>query len=82
VLCGRLAALGAEVRAVDPHLADGQFPSAIARAELSAEELRAADVVVVVTDHDAFDWDLVVGHARRIFDTRHRLARRPNVEHL
>ena len=82
VLCDRLAALGAEVRAVDPHLADGQFPSAIARAELSAEELRAADVVVVVTDHDAFDWDLVVGHARRIFDTRHRLARRPNVEHL
>jgi UDP-N-acetyl-D-glucosamine dehydrogenase len=82
VLCDRLVALGAEVRAVDPHLADGQFPSAIARAELSAEELRAADVVVVATDHDAFDWDLVVGQARRIFDTRHRVARRPNVEYL
>jgi hypothetical protein len=39
-------------------------------------------VVIVVTDHDAFDWDLVIGHARRIFDTRHRLARHPNVEYL
>jgi UDP-N-acetyl-D-mannosaminuronate dehydrogenase len=61
---------------------DGQFPPAIARGELSAEELQAADVVIVVTDHDAFDWDLVIGHARRIFDTRHRLARHPNVEYL
>ncbi len=62
-LCDRLTALGAEVRAVDPHLADGQFPSAIVRAELSAEELQAADVVVIATDHDAFEWDAVVGQA-------------------
>jgi UDP-N-acetyl-D-mannosaminuronate dehydrogenase len=82
VLCERLAVLGAEVRAVDPYLADRHFPSAVARGELSAEELQAADVVIVVTDHDAFDWDLVVGQARRIFDTRHRLPRHPNVEYL
>ena len=82
VLCDRLAALGAEVRAVEPHLAESQFPSGVARAELSTEELQAADVVIVATDHDAFDWDLVVAQSRRVFDTRHRLARRPNVEHL
>ena len=39
-------------------------------------------MVIVATDHDAFDWDLVVRQARRIFDTRHRLDRHPNVEHL
>jgi len=82
VLCNHLAALGAEVRAVDPHLTDGQFPSGVARAELSAEELQAADVVVIATDHDAFDWDAVAAQAKRIFDTRHRLPRAPNVEHL
>ena len=27
--------------------------------DLTAEELRAADAVVLVTDHDAFDYDLV-----------------------
>jgi len=82
VLCDRLTALGAEVRAVDPHLADGQFPPAVTRAELSEEELQAADVVVVATDHDAFDWDAVLAQARRIFDTRHRLPSSPNVEYL
>jgi UDP-N-acetyl-D-glucosamine dehydrogenase len=82
VLCDRLTALGAEVRAVDPHLADGQFPPTVVRAELSIEELGAADVVVVVTDHDTFDWDAVLEHAPRIFDARHRLPPSPNVEHI
>jgi UDP-N-acetyl-D-glucosamine dehydrogenase len=82
VLCDRLVALGAEVRAVDPHVAYVQLPPAVARAELSVEELQAADIVVVVTDHDAFGWDIVLEQARRIFDTRHRLPRAPNVEYL
>jgi UDP-N-acetyl-D-glucosamine dehydrogenase len=42
--------------------------------ELTAAELSAADAVVVLTDHDAFDWDLVHEHSRFIFDTRHRLT--------
>ena len=41
--------------------------------EVTTEELSAADLVVVLTDHDAFDWDLVVKNSRHIFDTRNRL---------
>jgi UDP-N-acetyl-D-glucosamine dehydrogenase len=29
--------------------------------------------VVLVTDHDAFDYDLVEAHARYVLDTRNRL---------
>ena len=28
--------------------------------------------MVLVTDHDAFDYDLVARHARYVFDTRNR----------
>ena len=41
--------------------------------ELTADELAAADAVVMVTDHDAFDYDLVRTHARYVLDTRNRL---------
>jgi UDP-N-acetyl-D-mannosaminuronic acid dehydrogenase/UDP-N-acetyl-D-glucosamine dehydrogenase len=82
VLCERLAALGAEVRACDPHLTVGQFPPTAARVELSSGELAAADLVVVATDHDCFDWDAVLTQGRQVLDTRHRLPPSPNVQYL
>lgn len=82
LLSDRLVALGADVRAIDPHLSDAQFPSTVIRAEFSAKEIGEADVVVVVTEHDAFDWEMVLRSARRIFDTRHRLPSGTNVEYL
>jgi hypothetical protein len=45
--------------------------------DLSAEERFS----VVVTDHDAFDHELIKGHAPYGFDTRNRL-RGPNIEQL
>jgi UDP-N-acetyl-D-glucosamine dehydrogenase len=72
VIAERLAALGAEVRVADPHVAhdtDGPF----VLVELSAEEVASADGVVLVTDHAAFDYELVTDHARYILDTRGRL---------
>ncbi len=66
-----LVALGADLRVADPHL-DGQALS-FPLVEVTAEELAAADAVVLVTDHDAFDYDLVERHARYILDTRNRL---------
>jgi len=48
---------------------------------LSAEEPAGADVVVVVTDHDAFDYELIESHACYVFDTRARL-RGPTIERL
>ena len=76
----RLAALGAAVRVADPHLTgepDGNFTLV----DLDADEIAAADALVVVTDHDAFDYDLVTRHARFVLDTRGRLQG-PNVERL
>jgi nucleotide sugar dehydrogenase len=82
VLCKLLDGLGADVRAVDPFLDDMDFPACVTRAELSTEELEAADLVVIVTDHDAFDWDLVSRSPSRLLDTRHRLEPAKNVEYL
>jgi UDP-N-acetyl-D-glucosamine dehydrogenase len=44
-----------------------------ARVPLSAELLEGCDAVVLVTDHDDVDYDLVTRHAAYIFDTRNRL---------
>jgi UDP-N-acetyl-D-mannosaminuronic acid dehydrogenase/UDP-N-acetyl-D-glucosamine dehydrogenase len=82
VLCALLDAFRADVRAVDPFLDDSDFPACVTRVDLSAEELERADLVVIVTDHDDLDWDMVARRSNRVFDTRHRLKPAPNVEYL
>jgi UDP-N-acetyl-D-glucosamine dehydrogenase len=47
----------------------------------TAEEVAAADVVLLLTDHDDFDYDAIVTNAQYVLDTRHR-AQGQNVEHL
>jgi UDP-N-acetyl-D-glucosamine dehydrogenase len=74
-----LAALGGEIRVADPHL--GEDATSFALVDVTREELEAADVVVLVTDHDAFDYELIRVHARYVFDSRNRLDG-PNVERL
>lgn len=37
---------------------------------------------MVTTDHDEFDWELVVGSARRVLDTRHRVPKCDHVDYL
>ena len=49
--------------------------------ELTADELRRADAVVLLVDHDAFDLELVAAEATYVLDTRRCLAG-PAVEHL
>lgn len=80
-LIRELLAMGAEVRAHDPHVADYELDDQITRVDLTAEELEAADVVVLVTDHQDFDLDLVAERADYIFDTRNVLVG-DNVETL
>jgi UDP-N-acetyl-D-glucosamine dehydrogenase len=48
---------------------------------LTVDEVQHADAVVVVTDHDAFDYDMVREHARYVLDTRNRISG-PQVEML
>jgi len=77
----RLLGFGAEVAAVDPYVESDRVPSGVRRATCDPAELAAADAVVLLTDHDAFDYELVSSAARYVLDTRHRCAG-PRVEHL
>jgi UDP-N-acetyl-D-glucosamine dehydrogenase len=79
IIAQSLAALGGSVRVADPHLAPDSVPYPVV--DLSAEEIDAADGVVIITDHDAFDYDLLRLHASYVLDTRNRLDG-PNVERL
>jgi UDP-N-acetyl-D-glucosamine dehydrogenase len=75
-----LVELGAEVRAADPHVVEDHTPAGVTRVELTAGEVAAADAVVLLTDHDAFDFAVLAG--ARVMDTRHVLAAAPGIEHL
>ncbi|AEB45816.1 MULTISPECIES: nucleotide sugar dehydrogenase [Micromonospora] len=77
----RLREFGAEVRAVEPYAAANHLPDGVLTVDLSEREIREADCVVVITDHDVFDYALVERHARYVFDARNRCAG-PNVERL
>jgi UDP-N-acetyl-D-glucosamine dehydrogenase len=77
----RLAALGADVRAADPHVRDVTIDAAVTRVEATPEEAAAADAVVLVTDHDRFDLDAIVAAAPYVLDTCNRVAG-PHVERL
>ena len=73
VVAEQLMALGAEVRAADPHVVEDLGLDGVKRVEATAEEISCADLVVLLTDHDEFDLDAVRRDARLIFDTRHRV---------
>jgi UDP-N-acetyl-D-glucosamine dehydrogenase len=80
----RLLRLGAEVRYVDSHVREADVKAKeprLVRAALAPTELAAADVVVVMADHDDVDYELVSSAASYVFDTRHR-CHGPAVEHL
>ncbi|MCU1499563.1 MAG: nucleotide sugar dehydrogenase [Acidimicrobiales bacterium] len=73
----------ADVVVCDPHV-DPRRSHATHGAtwvELTAEELRRADAVIVLVDHDAFDLQLVESEASYVLDTR-RCTSGPNIEHL
>lgn len=70
-----LLELGAEVSVADPHVdpARVRVDPRVTFVDADATTLATADVVVVVTDHPEFDWDLVSAKSRRVLDTRNRL---------
>ena len=67
---------GADVSYHDPHVpvlkADG---IALNSVPLTAETLKQADCVIIVTDHTAIDYKLIARHARATVDTRHVLPK-------
>jgi UDP-N-acetyl-D-glucosamine dehydrogenase len=69
-----LAARGARLGYADPFvpalaLADGTRLEAVTA---DAATIAAQDAVVIATDHDAFDYDMIAREAKRIVDTRGR----------
>ncbi|MEV4375522.1 nucleotide sugar dehydrogenase [Streptosporangium sp. NPDC049644] len=76
-----LRKLGADVRAADPHVDCFLLPEGVEVVAFSERELAAADVVLVLTDHDHFDYELVQRVSGFVLDTRNR-CRGPNVERL
>jgi UDP-N-acetyl-D-glucosamine dehydrogenase len=79
LLCG----LGARVHAVEPYAGAGAAPRAdgVRLVDLTEAEVAAADAVVVLADHDSFDYALIERHAAYVFDTRDR-CQGPAVEAL
>jgi UDP-N-acetyl-D-glucosamine dehydrogenase len=67
---------GAEVAYSDPHVPE--FPPMrehryeLKSVALTPERIAAADVLLLATDHDAFDYPLLRRHAKLIVDTRGR----------
>jgi UDP-N-acetyl-D-glucosamine dehydrogenase len=77
-----LLEMGAEVRAADPHVVEHvDVDARLVRVDLTDEEIAAADAVVLLADHDAFDLDAVAQRAAYVLDCRHRMSG-PNVETL
>ena len=54
-----------------PHKRDYQFD--LQSVSLNAATLRSFDCVILATDHDAFDYGMLLEHAQLIVDTRGRL---------
>jgi UDP-N-acetyl-D-glucosamine dehydrogenase len=78
-----LLELGAVVSAIDPHLES--LPRQLPGVELvpnDAVNFADYDAVLVLTDHDAIDYDAARRDAKCILDTRHRVPAGDNVEHL
>ncbi len=70
---------GARVSYHDPHVP--AFPRMrryrfeMASEPLTPQRLARADCVLVVTHHDAIDWQMVADHARLVVDTRDAMSR-------
>jgi UDP-N-acetyl-D-glucosamine dehydrogenase len=59
----------------DPFVADFSVEGEpVPSVDLTEEELSRADAVLIVTDHDRVDYELVVGSAQLVLDTRNVLA--------
>ena len=72
----RLRDWGADVQYSDPNVPD--FPEMrehkfdLSSVELTPDALRGFDAVILLTDHSAFDYDMIAEHAPIVIDTRGR----------
>ncbi len=74
---------GADIAYSDPHVPvfprKRDYHFELASVPLSADNIRCFDCIIIATDHDAFDYDLLRYNAKLIVDTRGRLKGGNNV---
>lgn len=82
MLMERLRDLGATVEYSDPHIP--VFPKmrqhqfSLSSVALTPENIGRFDCVLLATDHDRFDYDVITSHARLLVDCRGRIASAAN----
>ncbi|TFD57531.1 nucleotide sugar dehydrogenase [Cryobacterium sp. Hh38] len=69
-----LTEYGATVVGIDEHVEAHRWPSGVEKGSLDAATLDGADVIVMVTDHDDFDFDLLRNTTTGILDTKNKLS--------
>jgi UDP-N-acetyl-D-glucosamine dehydrogenase len=82
-IINELALLGAQVTVVDPFVTE--VPpglSDVTMAPLTDELLATADLVLLLTDHELFNFAEISVKSRRVFDTRNRFPAAAHVELL
>jgi UDP-N-acetyl-D-glucosamine dehydrogenase len=72
----KLADLGADLRGIDPLISADEIPGYLRMVPCERGQIVDADLVIVLADHDAIDWELFEPHGDRILDTRNRLRSR------
>ena len=68
-----LNTLGADLCAVDPYVADAQFPDDVERVDGTTADIAAADLILYLVDHELFDKDAVVAGQGVVLDCRNAL---------
>jgi UDP-N-acetyl-D-glucosamine dehydrogenase len=75
----KLARLGARVDYNDPHVPKipkmRRHDLGLSSVPMNLESLRTYDAVIVITNHDAYDWQSIADNARLVIDTRNAMAR-------
>jgi UDP-N-acetyl-D-glucosamine dehydrogenase len=70
----QLVSLGARVSVADNYVQADALNGEVTRVSVSADVVREANAVVILTDHDGIDYALVEREARWVLDCRNRLC--------
>jgi UDP-N-acetyl-D-glucosamine dehydrogenase len=83
----KLYLLGSEVEYSDPYVPEAKIviagkPLLFKSCSLNEQNLAKADCVIIVTNHQAFNWRLIVHKSRLVVDTRNALADYRHYPHI
>ncbi|MDO3386017.1 nucleotide sugar dehydrogenase [Gilvimarinus sp. SDUM040013] len=84
-LIDQLSKMGALISYSDPYVP--KFPKkrrysySLTSVDLCSRTLRSFDCIVIATDHDVFDYDLIEKSSNFVIDTRNRINRGPRCIH-